>query len=392
MWGEWGFGIPLKDWRRREQGDSGCLYTAAGVVQAGRMRSNLGNTFCFAKQVLWKLGFSVTLRPQFSYFRWMSKLLDNYDGMGSGAGRWKGDSLLPPSTYREQRLFSQVPSPHLLLLHWFWYPPHTSSAVDIVSGYTTCIWWRRALSPCDCMTKWTWQNPSCDGQLWMQDHLMSLNQMLCVSQGSTEQWLLVFEWAKTIVTDGVGFLRSPRGLSWDSSWGFCHKLHTVSRPAIDALNTMEAIAPQPATAAEPFCALGPTESWQSSLSLSKWVRAMSSSVEHVVSSTWKGLLGCGKQTQRWSPSDPRPQHSLPCVLSSTGIWSRPCGLLLTHRKWQIWWDGPSKISLQRGCRFCLGRPSGSLSVSVSDHQLLCCKDIQDTWQGPKAYLQLQEWA
>lgn len=228
MWVEWGFGIPLKDWRRREQGDSGCLYTAAGVVQAGRMRSNLGNTFCFAKQVLWKLGFSVTLRPQFSYFRWMSKLLDNYDGMGSGAGRWKGDSLLPPSTYREQRLFSQVPSPHLLLLHWSWYPPHTSSAVDIVSGYTTCIWWRRALSPCDCMTKWIWQNPSCDGQLWMQDHLMSHNQMLCVSQGSTEQWLLVFEWdIQFSVTDGMALFRNPRGLGCDSSWGLPQTLHSV---------------------------------------------------------------------------------------------------------------------------------------------------------------------
>lgn len=49
---EWGFGVLLKDSGRREQGGSGCLTVAAGVIQTGRMRPKLGKQLLFAEKVL----------------------------------------------------------------------------------------------------------------------------------------------------------------------------------------------------------------------------------------------------------------------------------------------------------------------------------------------------
>ena len=72
MWVEGDFEILLKDLGRRKQEDSGCLNPMAGVIQAGRLGPNLENNFCFAKQALWELGFNVTLRLHFSYFKCLS--------------------------------------------------------------------------------------------------------------------------------------------------------------------------------------------------------------------------------------------------------------------------------------------------------------------------------
>ena len=89
---------------------------------------------------------------------------------------------------------------------------------------------------------------------------MSHNQMLCVSQSSVQPWLLFFEWdVQFSIIDDMACVQNSRGLGCDSSQSLSQTAFSVFR-TIDASYTMAAIAPQPAPAAEPVLALGPTAS------------------------------------------------------------------------------------------------------------------------------------